>query len=82
LIHEAAASDQRVVVDQPQTALDSRVLIEQAKGILAERRGITPNEAFDVLRRQARNTGQKLTALAAAVINGPAPDPTYSDTTS
>ncbi len=38
---------------QLQTALDSRVLIEQAKGILAERNSMTPEEAFEGMRRDA-----------------------------
>jgi ANTAR domain len=53
---------------QLQAALDSRVLIEQAKGILAERESITPQEAFDRLRRQARDQRMKLRDLAAGVV--------------
>jgi ANTAR domain len=53
---------------QLQTALDSRVVIEQAKGILAERESITPEEAFAVLRRQARRRRMKLHDLAAGVV--------------
>jgi ANTAR domain len=53
---------------QLQAALDSRVVIEQAKGILAERESITPQEAFDGLRRQARDKRMKLRDLAAGVV--------------
>jgi hypothetical protein len=42
---------------QLQTALDSRVVIEQAKGILAERQSISPDEAFDKIRSHARSRG-------------------------
>jgi hypothetical protein len=52
---------------QLQQALDSRVTIEQAKGVLAERRGITVDEAFDVLRRHARNRNLRLSDLAKDV---------------
>jgi ANTAR domain len=53
---------------QLQTALDSRIVIEQAKGILAERESITPAEAFDKLRREARSKRMKLHDLAVAVV--------------
>ncbi|TML95174.1 MAG: ANTAR domain-containing protein [Actinobacteria bacterium] len=53
---------------QLQTALDSRVVIEQAKGILAERESISPDEAFNEMRRQARSQRMKLHDLAAGVV--------------
>src|SRR6266511_399854 len=53
---------------QLQTALDSRIVIEQAKGILAERHGITPDDAFTRLRRDARSRRMKLHNVAAEVI--------------
>jgi len=57
----------RSQIEQLQTALTSRVAIEQAKGVLAERLHLTPDEAFEVLRRAARNTRQPLTRVAALV---------------
>ncbi|HEU5278069.1 MAG TPA: ANTAR domain-containing protein [Gaiellaceae bacterium] len=53
---------------QLQTALESRVVIEQAKGILAAREAISPDEAFDKLRREARSKRMKLRDLAAELI--------------
>jgi hypothetical protein len=53
---------------QLQTALDSRIVIEQAKGILAERESITPIEAFNKIRRQARSERSKLHDLAAEIV--------------
>lgn len=50
-----------------QGALSRRALIEQAKGILMERHGITADEAFARLRRQARNTNHALNDVAEAV---------------
>ncbi|MGH3982170.1 MAG: GAF and ANTAR domain-containing protein [Pseudonocardiaceae bacterium] len=70
LIQERALRQHDILVDQLQAALDSRVLIEQAKGVLAERHGIDPGEAFTLLRTTARNQGQRLTELASAVIEG------------
>jgi hypothetical protein len=58
------------VVTQLQTALDSRVLIEQAKGILAERLGVTMEEAFTTLRGHARANHRHLSELARAIVAG------------
>ena len=52
---------------QLEYALQSRVVIEQAKGILAERYRIGLEEAFELLRRGARSHSQKLHVLAAEV---------------
>ena len=53
---------------QLQTALESRIVIEQAKGVLAERYRMGVDEAFALLRRSARNHRLRLHALAAAVV--------------
>lgn len=58
--------------DQLQRALDSRVVIEQAKGVLAERHHTTPEAGFLRLRAQARNANAKLAAVAATVVAGAA----------
>lgn len=70
LIQERALHQHDTLVEQLQIALDSRVLIEQAKGVLAEHHHIDPGNAFTLLRNYARNHGQRLTELAAAVIDG------------
>lgn len=72
LIHERSLRDHEILIDQLQIALNSRIIVEQAKGILAERRGIDPGDAFTLLRNYARNHGQRLTELAAAVVDGSA----------
>jgi hypothetical protein len=54
---------------QLQTALDSRVVIEQAKGITAARELISPDEAFRRIRRQARSGRRKLHDLAAEIVS-------------
>jgi hypothetical protein len=54
---------------QLQTALDSRVVIEQAKGITAARESISPDEAFQRIRRRARSERRKLHDLAAEIVS-------------
>ena len=54
---------------QLQEALDTRVVIEQAKGVLAERFHLEPDQAFDVLRRSARSNRTPLRDLAARVVS-------------
>lgn len=54
--------------DQLRTALVTRIVIEQAKGMLAERLTVEVDDAFERLRREARNRRMKLHALAVAVI--------------
>jgi GAF domain-containing protein len=53
---------------QLQQALDSRSLIEQAKGVLMERRGLDQQTAFELLRRQARSTRRRLQDIARETV--------------
>ena len=55
--------------DQLQVALNSRVIIEQAKGILAGERGIFVDDAFQLLRTHARNRSAPLRDVAEAVVH-------------
>jgi AmiR/NasT family two-component response regulator len=66
----------RTRADQLERALESRIAIEQAKGVLAERLGITPEQAFGILRRSARSAQVKLHDLALDVVVSPStPEP-------
>ena len=67
--HQAAAEAQRLN-EQLSAALTSRVVIEQAKGVICERAGIQLDEAFSRLRTYARNHNLRLTGAAQAVIDG------------
>lgn len=68
LVHQRASDQGEIVRQQLQHALDSRVIIEQAKGILSGREGVTPQEAFDRLRRHARANNQKIAETSRAVV--------------
>ena len=57
-----------MLAEHLQRALNSRVIIEQAKGVLAERNAVDMNAAFEALRQYARNHNLKLTELALAVV--------------
>lgn len=59
-------------VAQLQHALNSRITIEQAKGVLSERYGISVDEAFIILRSAARSARVKAHDLAAEVVTRPA----------
>jgi GAF domain-containing protein len=59
-----------VKAEQLQRALDSRVLIEQAKGAVAARLDLTPSAAFELLRAHARRNNLKLADVATAAIDG------------
>ena len=58
------------LADQLQTALESRGLIERAKGALMERERLDDQEAFSHLRRAARSSGRKLSEVAGEVAAG------------
>ena len=73
ILQERAVREREIVAGQLQVALNSRVVIEQAKGILAERLKVTPDAAFMLLRRYARDHNHRLTELAGDVIRGTAP---------
>ncbi len=70
IVHQRAVARSEVIAEQLQTALNSRILIEQAKGFLAERLHVTVEDAFAVLRGYARDHNRKLTDVAADVTAG------------
>lgn len=69
LVVERAAADQAVVNTQLHTALQNRVVIEQAKGFLAQFAEVTTDQAFAALRALARSRSQKVSLLAQQVID-------------
>jgi len=73
LLNVAGATYERTA--HLQRALDSRIVIEQAKGILAERFELGVEEAFHVLRRASRSHRLRLRELAATVVGEPETPP-------
>jgi GAF domain-containing protein len=70
LLQQRAIRRREVLTEQLQTALTSRVLIEQAKGMLAERLGLDVDQAFNLLRQTARGRNRRLSELAHAIVDG------------
>lgn len=70
LSHQRTYRQSQRRVEQLQRALHSRVVIEQAKGIVAAWRDITPDEAFELLRSHARRHGYRLNSVAEEIVNG------------
>ena len=69
IVNEKSAADRETVNSQLQHALTSRIVLEQAKGVIAYVGGLDMDEAFSVLRRYARDHGQKLSDIATRVVN-------------
>jgi AmiR/NasT family two-component response regulator len=57
-------------VEQLESALERRAVIERAKGILMERHGVSEREAFERLREHARAGGRRVVEIAQAVLDG------------
>ena len=70
LLHERSIRRRDTLNEQLQTALNSRVIIEQAKGKLAERLGVDMDEAFTLLRDRARTSNRRLSDLAQGFVDG------------
>jgi AmiR/NasT family two-component response regulator len=70
ILHHRAASEAQLVNEQLTLALNSRVVIEQAKGVLAERTGLDMDHAFARLRKYARDHNLRLVDVAHGVVEG------------
>lgn len=65
----AAHDDEERRLDNLQAALATRAVIGQAQGILIERERITPDQAFDILRRASQHLNIKLRDVAQALVD-------------
>jgi len=70
VLQHRAALEAQVLNEQLSHALNSRIVIEQAKGIVAEREGLNMEQAFSTLRRHARASNLRLADVAQDVISG------------
>ena len=70
ILQDQAARESQAVTSHLQAALDSRIAIEQAKGVLAERAGLDMDEAFARLRRFARSHHRRLSTLSSQLVAG------------
>ncbi len=68
LVQDKAAADRTTFAEQLQTVLATRVALEQAKGVLAQKGGLDMEHALAVLRRYAHEYDQRLTDVARAVV--------------
>lgn len=69
ILQERAISSGAGLAAQLQSALNSRITIEQAKGMVSEQLKIGVDEAFTRIRSHARATSQRITDVAAAILN-------------
>jgi transcriptional regulator with GAF, ATPase, and Fis domain len=70
LLQQRAIHRRDTLTEQLQSALNSRILIEQAKGVLAERLHLDMAQAFALLRGNARRSNRRLSELAQAILDG------------
>jgi transcriptional regulator with GAF, ATPase, and Fis domain len=70
ILHRRSAHRSDMLAEQLQFALTSRVVIEQAKGVIAERNDVSMDTAFNGLRQFARSQNLKLTDVALSVVRG------------
>jgi len=71
LLQERLVRRGEVLTEQLQSALNSRIVIEQAKGAIAQAQGVSIDAAFNTLRGYARRNNRKLTEVAREVLGSP-----------
>jgi hypothetical protein len=70
-VHNAAVYGAcRQMADNLQVALETRAIIEQAKGVLHAKLAVSPAEAFELIRRFSQNTNQKVRVIADRLVRG------------
>lgn len=75
LLQERTITSAEILTEQLQSALNSRITIEQAKGVLARTHGTNVDAAFDMMRDYARRKNHRLSDVARAVVTDPSRHP-------
>ena len=78
IVQHRASTEAQLLNEQLSAALTSRVVIEQAKGVISQRAGVDLAEAFSRLRAYARNSNLRLTDVAQAAIDGTLDPPAWA----
>ena len=69
ILHERSLRETALLAEQLQGALSSRVIIEQAKGVVAYTNGVTTGQAFELIRRYARSHQLGISQVAARLVD-------------
>jgi AmiR/NasT family two-component response regulator len=70
ILQERAIANAELLTEQLQGALNSRIVIEQAKGVVSRDHDVSVDAAFEVLRSHARNNHLRLVDLAHDIVKG------------
>lgn len=70
ILNATQLEESRTLATQLQHALSSRIVVEQAKGVIAERHEIAMDEAFELLRTHARRTGTRIHKVCTQIVDG------------
>jgi GAF domain-containing protein len=70
VLQERSVRDRSIVAEQLRRALDSRIVIEQAKGVISQSRGLDMDAAFQLIRGHARNRRVAIAIVATEVVEG------------
>jgi AmiR/NasT family two-component response regulator len=69
ILHERSIRESTLLSEQLQTALNRRIIIEQAKGFVAHTQGVSVDEAFTLIRNYARSHQLPLSQVAARLVD-------------
>jgi GAF domain-containing protein len=69
ILHERTLRESAILSEQLQAALNSRIIIEQAKGVVSHTRGVSIDEAFTLMREYARSHSMGLSIVAARLVD-------------
>jgi len=69
ILHERTLRESAILSEQLQAALNSRIVIEQAKGVISHTRGVSIDDAFALMRQYARSHSMGLSIVAARIVD-------------